>query len=67
MLKHFENMGIEKIYETTDSSRADFDKTFKEIKDECYKANDDKTGATKFWLYVYFAGHGAMYAGSTTT
>ncbi len=32
MLKHFEDLGIEKIYETTDSSKADFDKTFKEIK-----------------------------------
>ncbi len=62
MLRHFENLGATKIYESTDFSRADFEKKFREIKTECQEAV--KTG--KVLLYVYYAGRGAMSNGSTT-
>ena len=65
MKRHFSYLGIEDMIEVHDSFD-DFDKSFKKIHKRAIDA-DLSEGATKLLIYTYFAGHGSMYDGATTT
>lgn len=61
----FKFLNIANITEFTDSTKENWEMFFAEMKLKYMKAN--KSSDTKVLFIIYYAGHGEMYDGSTTT
>jgi hypothetical protein len=62
---HLHDLGIEEVIEAEDSLDK-YKKGLNEILIRAVRAHDSG-GKIKLLIYVYYAGHGVMYAGHTMT
>ena len=63
--EHLNDLRIEEVIEAEDSLEK-YRKGLNEIRIRAIRAHDSK-GKIKLLIYVYYAGHGIMYAGHTMT